>query len=255
MIYVTRTRALFTNTGEFIKYVNCPLATRLARIVSAAESEREFKCSNCKTKVRNLAFLTDEQASLAVKEDASTCFFATASARNVVHVEEPQGMHWLVASWKRSKERTEPQRRTLRTARTLDEMNFAVANGFKLVFRRTASGEGVHLQLAVFRHVETGQILMTDDARFRPGSWDGSNAYESVLDYFQYQPPGPALPVAAYVIPPDLPAGEEVFLEDAIEDLICQMPQDTAERMSGWWAVWDGEDLKFLPHQTGGILG
>ena len=148
----------------------------------------------------------------------------------------------------RFKARSEPVRQVIRTARTSEEMNFAAANGFKLLFRQVGSGEGVLFQLALFQNSQTGQVVYTSDARYPQDSkYAGVNDFKVVFDYFKYQPPGPSSPVAAYVIPLDLAVGTEVFVEDAIEDVICKMPQGTAERMSGWWAVWDGEDLKFLP--------
>jgi hypothetical protein len=258
MIYVTDSHSLYTDQGEFIKQVHCPLATRLARAVSVAEGAREFNCTHCKTKVKNLAFLSDEEALKAAANDKDVCFFATTSASNVVHVTEPRHMHWLVRDWiqYKRKQNSDLCWPVIRTARTGDEMNFAVANGYKMLFRKVESYEAVRLQLAVYQNNVSGFLIFTNDARYPPGNEYGKEpTHRPVFDYFMYSPPAPALPVAAYVIPPDLPVGTEVFVEDAIEHLICEMPQDTAERMSGWWAVWDGEDLKFLPHQTGGILG
>lgn len=256
MIFVTDSQALYTDQGEFIKHVSCPLASRLAREISAAEADREFNCMHCQTKVKNLAYLTDQEVLDAVKAEKDVCFFATPKAKNVVHVTEPVTMHWLVQSWKRRKERTEPERFVIRTARTRDEMNFAAANGFKLLFRRAGSGEGVRFQLSVNQDSKTGEVIYNDDRRFGPGWSEGTTrSYESIFKYFQYQPQGPVSPVAAYLIPQGLEPETEVFVEDAIEDLICELPQDTAERMSGWWAIWDGSELKFIPHESGGMLG
>lgn len=256
MIYVTDSQALYTDQGELIKYVNCPLATRLAREISAVETEREFNCMHCQTKVKNLAYFTDQEALETAEADKDVCFFATQAAKNVVHVTEPVTMHLLVQIRMRQKRKTEPERVIIRTARTRSEMNFAAANGFKLLFRRVGSGDGVRDQLAVYQDVRTGEVVYSNDRRFAPGCMDGpEKSYESVFKFFQYQPQGPVSPVAAYLIPNDLEPDTEVFVEDAIEDLICEMPQDTAERMSGWWAIWSGEDLNFIPHESGGMLG
>ncbi|UCU95239.1 hypothetical protein [Hydrogenophaga taeniospiralis] len=174
MIFVTDSLALYTDKGEFIKHVSCPLASRLAREISAAEVECEFNCMHCQTKVKNLAFLTDQEALDAAKADKDVCFFATPAAKNVVHVTEPITMHWLVQSWKQRKERTEPKRLVIRTARTRDEMNFAAANGFKLLFRRAGSGEGVRFQLAVNQNSKTGEVVYSDDRRFGSGWSEGA---------------------------------------------------------------------------------
>jgi hypothetical protein len=256
MIYVTDEQNLYTDQGVFIKHVSCPLATRLARTVSAAQAEREFHCMHCQTRVKNLAYLTDQQALDAAQADDRVCFFATPAANNVVHITRPQPMHGLVRSWQRHMEGSEIKNPVIQTARTASAMNWAAANGFKLLFRRAGTDDRVQHQLAVYQKTNTGELVFTDDARFPPGyGSDGENAFVPIFDYFLYPPQGPASPVAAYVIPPDLAPGTQVFVEDAIEDLVCQMPQETAERMSGWWAVWDGEDLNFLRHQEGGLLG
>lgn len=258
MIYVTDTNSLYSNEGEFIKHVSCPLATRLARAVSQADGERAFNCSHCKTQVKNLQFLSDKEALEAAKEDPHACFFATESANNVVHVTEPRQMSWLVQRWTEAKRRTDPNLDwpVVKTARTGEEMNFAVANGYKLLFRKVESYESVKLKFAAYQDKESGYLAFSNDARMPPGYEYGQEpTHTPVFDYFLYSPPSPDWPIAAYVIPPDLEVGTEVFVEDAIEHLICAMPQNTSERMSGWWATWDGEDLTFLPHQTGGILG
>ena len=256
MIYVTEDQDLYSDQGEFIKHVSCPLASRLARDVSAAAAEREFRCSQCNTRVKNLAYMNDQEALSAAKADTNVCFFATPDAKNVVHVTKPQPMHWLVTGKRRGMEPSGTETLVIHTARTPSAMNFAVANGFRLLFRRAGTDERVQHQLAVYRNTISGELVFTDDARCPPGYHAGTAAdFTPVFDYFLYPPQGPAFPVAAYVVPADLVPGTQVFVEDSIEDLVCQMPQNTAERMSGWWAMWDGEDLNFLPHQVGGILG
>jgi len=48
-------------------------------------------------------------------------------------------------------------------------MNFAVANGVRLLFRHADIDERVQHQLAVYRNTTSGEPVFTDDASFPPG--------------------------------------------------------------------------------------
>lgn len=223
-------------------------------MASAAEPDREFNCSECNTKVKNLAYLTDEQASVEA-ENSNACFFSTRSAMNVIHVMSPLHMTWTATILKRRMENSNPNLHTIKTARTLTEMNFAIANGSILLLQRAGDGRQVRQHLAVSRNNETGKIVFSDDVRYPHSLHVVKSEYTTIIDFFEYHPAGLSVPVAAYVIPKDLPVGVDVFVEDVIEDLVVESSQNTSERLSGWWAVWDGAQLNFQPHDSGVILG
>lgn len=265
MIYITETQRLYTDEGEFIKDVHCPLATQLARNVSAAEPERSFRCMHCKTEVKNLAYMSDEQALGAVQQNPDVCFFATNVARNVVHISKPKQYIYLRNPELREKVKGPSPIPIVRTARTLEDMNFAAANKFRLLFRQAGSGKDLRDIMGVYRDRETGELHVCNDQRIAGFiNWNNSkdnptrqeNAHEEfVLPMFAFCPQGPASPIAAYLLPPDLPNNTLVFVEDIIEDFVKDYPQGARVRTSYWFAKWTGEDLVFEPEEEEFVLG
>lgn len=251
MIYVASEKALYTDEGEFIKWIDCPLASSLAKKVSAADSDRSFKCPSCSSKVHNLRFLNDQQALDMAQDDPNVCFFATAQANNVKRLDAGRPS----ASANYGNFRKLP---VVRTARGLAEINFAAVNGFKLIFRQVPlPGEAIEL-LALSHNQDTGKFFTMNDQRvtYWPEEDDPDVPKTTVvLPFFHYPVIEQTNPLAAYVIPPDLEPGTDVFLEDLIEDLIRDGTQGTQERLKGWHARWDGTDVRIYPHPKGDFLG
>ncbi len=265
MIYVTETKRLYTDDGQFIKEVHCPLATQLARTVSAAEPDRSFRCMHCRTEVKNLAYLSDEQALSSAKQNPSVCFFATQAAQNVIHINTPRQGFCFRRQAHRDKVQGPSPIPVVRTARTLEEMNFAAANGFRLLFQQAGSGRRLRRSLGIYRTTETGELHLCNDYRkahdiawvsAQPDPKEvGGEHCEFVIPMFQFIPQGPASPVAAYLIPEDLPDNTEVFVEDVIEDKVKAYPQGTRVRTEYWFATWTGQDLVFAPEEREMVLG
>lgn len=265
MIYVTETRRLYTDEGAFIKDVRCPLATQLARTLSAAEPERSFRCMHCRTEVKNLAYLSDEQALEAAQQNPDVCFFATQAAKNVVHISEPKPFFLLRDPELREKVKGASPIPVVRTARTLEDMNFAAANGFRLLFRQAGSGKDLRKIIGVYRDRKTGELHQCNDQRIAGFiSWNNSKdnptrqvyaGEEFVLPMFSFCPQGPASPIAAYLLPTDLPNNTLVFVEDIIEDFVKDYPQGSRVRTDYWFAKWTGEDLVFEPEEEEFMLG
>jgi hypothetical protein len=265
MIYITETRRLYTDEGEFIKDVHCPLATQLARTVSAAEPERSFRCMHCKTEVKNLAYLSDKQALEAAQQNPDVCFFASQAAKNVVHISRPKPFFILRDPELREKVKGPSPIPVVRTARTLEDMNFAAANGFRLLFFQAGSGKDLRDIMGVYRDRITGKLHLCNDQRIAGFiNWNNSkdnptrqvHAHEEfVLPMFSFCPQGPASPIAAYLLPPGLPDNTEVFVEDIIEDLVKDYPQGSRFRTEYWFAIWTGQDLVFEPLADEHVLG
>lgn len=251
MIYVASEKALYTDEGEFIKWIDCPLATKLARTVSAADTERSFQCSNCSSQVQNLRFLNDQQALAMAQEDPGVCFFATAQAQNVKRLSTRRPSMGV-------SHRNFQKSPVVRTARGLAEINFAAVNGFKLVFRQVPlPGEAIE-QIALYRNERTGKYFTSNDRR--GGFWSENDDVDSprdtlVMPYFFYPVIEQTYPLAAYVIGADIAPGTDVFVEDLIEDLISPGTQGTQGRLSGWYGHWDGKDIRMHPHPVTECIG
>lgn len=94
----------------------------------------------------------------------------------------------------------------------------------------------------VYQHRESGEIVAFGDLRFTP-----EDGYERVLPYIHYYTYHFPRPYAAYLVPPDLEEGEQVWLDDIIEDIIAVYGnQGNCLRLEAGEAVWIKGDFKIL---------
>lgn len=104
--------------------------------------------------------------------------------------------------------------------------------------------------VAVFQDPETGEIELSGDVRFRPPG-------QMVIDYVLYYQYCFRNPFAAYLVPNDIVVGEEVWLEDLIEDLVSVWGnQGHNPRLRSALAVWNGSDfeIQFDPRVDAAFL-
>ncbi|MCA9784567.1 MAG: hypothetical protein KC518_13365 [Candidatus Cloacimonetes bacterium] len=131
-------------------------------------------------------------------------------------------------------------RRTIRTARTLEEINAAARMGLKPLVKPVQPSGQIHRMVAVFQDPDTGEIDLSGDLR-------GPGRGRMVLDYTLYYPYHFPNPFAAYLVPKDLAIGEEVWLEDLIEDLVAVWGnQGYQPRLPAAPAIWNGTDFEIL---------
>ncbi|MFM2295539.1 MAG: hypothetical protein RLZZ350_1952 [Verrucomicrobiota bacterium] len=129
--------------------------------------------------------------------------------------------------------------RTIKTARTLTAINSAVDSGLTPLVKSVLPNPEVHNMVAVYQHRTTKKIKLVGDCRMHPGE-----EYECVIpfkNYYQYSFPSP---FAAYLLPPDLKPGEQVWLDDIIEDIVAIWGnQGYHPRLLCGEATWNGKDL------------
>ena len=133
--------------------------------------------------------------------------------------------------------------RVIKTARTKEAINLAASAGFWPLVKPVIPSAKIKRKFSVLQNKASGEIEVIND--FRAGSIraDGSKL-EAVIGFKFYYPHQFESPYAAYLIPPDLQAGEKVFLEDLIEDLVGgKWNQGDTFRLESCEAVWDGSDL------------
>lgn len=136
-------------------------------------------------------------------------------------------------------------RRIVKTARTFEDINAAARAGFWPLVKRVQPSKDIHQMVAVFQDPKTGQIELVRDVRV-PSRW------KMVVDYTLYYPYQFPSPFAAYLVPADIAIGEEVWLEDLIEDLVAIWGnQGYHPRLPSAPAVWNGSgfDIQFDPQQ------
>ncbi len=139
-------------------------------------------------------------------------------------------------------------RRIVKTARTLEEINEAARKGFRPLVKAVQPGKDIHHMVAVFQDPETGEIELSGDVR-------SGGRGERVIDYTLYYPYHFQNPFAAYLLPRDLAVGEEVWLDDLIEDVVAVWGnQGYQPRLEAGPAVWNGADFEVI-HQADQWIG
>lgn len=142
---------------------------------------------------------------------------------------------------------SQPMVRTIRTARTEEEINRAAREGYFPLVKRVKQSKKIRSKFAILQSKTTGEIEVIGD--FRGGS-RLENA-KMVIDFTSYYPHNWPSPYAAYLLPPDLKKGERVFLQDLIEDHVqARWNQGDAFRMQSCHATWNGEDFVLHPSDT-----
>ena len=127
--------------------------------------------------------------------------------------------------------------RVIQTARTEKDINLAARNGFFPLVKKVSPSAEICSKYAVFQNPESGEISVVGD--FRACGFDAP-----VIDFTFYYPHNFPSPFAAYLIPLDLEVGEQVILEDLIEDLVGnRWNQGDVYRLRSCKAEWNGKDF------------
>ena len=148
-------------------------------------------------------------------------------------------------------QRAKPGVVIIKTARTLEDINRAANMGYwpdvrlveykdqestmdfvaRMLHNKVIDGP-IQSKLTVGQDPQTGRIELAGDFRLR----FGKGPMKEVIPFTYYYPDYQCVPVAAYLIPLDLPNGSEVLVEDPIEDLIG--------RTWNQGDVWRAENIK-----------
>jgi len=132
-------------------------------------------------------------------------------------------------------------RRVIRTGRTEESINAAARAGLRPLVRVVRPSDQIFSELSVYQNSETGAIGLVGpngSTRYlRPG--DEPVIYR--LPYYPYHFPNP---FAAYLLPSDLTVGEEVWLEDLIQDVVAYHDSNHQPRLAAAPARWNGEDFE-----------
>ena len=82
MKFDPNTRELFTDAGELVKVLHCPLRMRWEQLGKCAGSPHR-KCGRCDHPVHDTAALSDAEVLATVRIDPSACLCIRASQANV----------------------------------------------------------------------------------------------------------------------------------------------------------------------------
>lgn len=127
--------------------------------------------------------------------------------------------------------------RIIQTARTEEQINQAAREGYFPLIKKVVPSDEIKSKFAVFQDPVSGEIRVVNDFR-------AAVSENRVIDFTYYYPYSFPSPFAAYLIPKDLKVGEEVILEDLIEDFVgMRWNQGDTYRLSSARAKWTGEDF------------
>lgn len=118
--------------------------------------------------------------------------------------------------------------RVIKTARTVEEMNKAVLEGYRPLLCQTDFGKEVKEYLMMYQHPETQICQIVKD--YRLAEELESLGYRPLLKNHKYLPDFPLF--AAYLIPKDIKEEEVVWLEDVID---VRYRRDQGKAAKGVW--------------------
>ncbi len=130
-------------------------------------------------------------------------------------------------------------RRVIKTARTEDDINAAARSGLKPLVLAVTRNKEISSWVGVYQDPVTGEIETTGDHRHCP-----PGTHVVTVRFYPYNF---ATPYAAYLLPADLQTGEEVWLEDLIEDIVGVWGnQGHTYRLESGPARWTGTGFEIL---------
>lgn len=243
-IYDEKTSSLYAPDGTFLKKVFCPKAKHWNQLIVEDGEDRWRGCSECGERVINLDVIDVEAAiaRLARKEADEddipfdeipeswlhVCVHASTQSGRVIFLEDREAIPPIEKS--ASRRSGAP---VILTARTISDINRAASMGYwpdvRMLEYDTSS---LDAKLTIGQHEATGMIEISRDYRMAYGlkrripSYYSEeeetevNKWKEIIPFTRYYPHYQPLPIAAYLIPNDLPDGTEVIVKDPIEDIV-----------------------------------
>lgn len=236
MIFEPRTGALYADDGEFLKTVYCPMALQVKDLTKLPLKSPDRHCHDCKKTIRCVDEMTDADIRAELMREDDVCVFATAQAKHIV-ILKPIGLEI----------ENDSDARAIRTVRSYEAMQDAVARGFRLQFKPVEIDDEIGVSISLYRHRATGAVHLRS-LQFRPLPFAEDFGRGGSMDDWEFIGsakcrPDAAFPFAAYLIPPDLKRGERVFVEDLIEDVGERTAGTRTDRLLSSFAKWDGQEL------------
>lgn len=254
-------KRLSTDDGRFIKELHCPLQKRWDEMEPVGDGDRVRTCGSCRKNVHNLEGMSDYEVLRRFRGEREECVMLRLDSPNLTI--EGQSVAAMAAL-----DESCPLRR-IRTARGLREIEELRSPALRPLV--VPVGNGRRDTFAVWQNVETGEVIIQGDARFRPDREDTGNdgrpkpgkrrTWVQVIGWRAYEL-GPRrgdddYPIAAYMIPSDLRPGERVFVEDIIEDVLASenRSQGACDYHRSATALWTGRGFRFQVPEPSYCIG
>ena len=141
--------------------------------------------------------------------------------------------------------------RVIKTARCIEDINKAADMGFFPLVKKLKPLKKLFRTIGIFRNKKTNKIEETEDYVVYEQygnitSYEDENEWELVVPFHSYYPYKFDSQYAAYLIPHDIEKGENVILEDLIEDYYGGSFWSHHIRVESLQAIWAGEDFSIL---------
>lgn len=246
MKYDVRAKLLSSDDGSWFKRLDCPLnkkwhelqrqeppdSTNAFFLDDPLDQQRDLRrhCPSCAKAVIDITTFDDRQVGALVRVDPAVCVHASRKSTHITFdgTEAEQVVHGSTYSCSENTVDVP----IVHTARTVHAINAAAKEGYWPLLRAVEPSRRIRQKLLVSQNSD-GSIDVAGDFRAQPGA-----------AAYWYNPYHSPLPFAAYLIPPDLRPGVQVYLSDLIEDLEGESwNQGDKYRRRSAYAVWDGTDL------------
>ncbi|MEJ2608195.1 MAG: hypothetical protein P8Z41_16215 [Anaerolineales bacterium] len=232
MVFDVRSETLFTDGGEFIKKLSCPLKIRWENLTQVGESDVRRYCENCEKNILNTSGMSDAQVQAVIMYDPDACLYIDEKAGNVRIVSQDNGL------------------RHVYTAFTVEEMNRAAHEGFWPLVKKVEYSGKVAEKIQVRQNPKTGEVFLIGDYR--------AGELNSVIPFFYYTPQVFPRPIAAYLVPADIRGGERVRIVTLIEEFVgASWNQGDTYRQRSAEAVWNGKEFEidYQDEEAGEFVG
>jgi len=147
--------------------------------------------------------------------------------------------------------------RVIKTERDIDKINDHAKNGFLPVCVRIEPLIKCCPRFMLLQDLQTKEFVVIKDNEPLPSIPDFNERYKVVINWREFYPIKFTIPFAAYLAPPDLAIGEQVFLEDVITDHIgMDWDAGVVQRVKSCEAIWNGKEflVKYRPDLYGAML-
>lgn len=225
-IYDVKSSSLYDVNGIFLKKVFCPKAKHWNQLIADDPIDRSRGCRQCRHRVVNL----DTAPTLNWSSNEEPCVYIPAESTSVIFLHDSKELP-VANSPKKHIEGLV----LIKTARTVEDINRAANMGYwpdvRLVEYKDRETDEDFVARAVQKQdlndppqswLAVGQNPSTGHIEWSDRDWSlfaAGSLLKEIIPITGYYPNYQPLPIAAYLIPPNLPDGSEIILEDPIEDL------------------------------------
>ena len=134
--------------------------------------------------------------------------------------------------------------RVIQTERDIAKINEHAKNGFLPVCVRITPDVKCCPLYCLLQHKITNEYVVIKDNEPFPSMPNFNETYKTVIEWTTYYPIKYKIPFAAYLAPPDLAIGEQVLLEDVIEDYLgVDRETGVTQRVRSCRARWNGREF------------